>query len=124
MANKTLYSRLGGYDAIASVVDDLITKMATDQRMAKYFVGHGDDSKKRIRQLQMDMISKATGGPSYYTGRDMKTVHKGLGIDGTEWQLAIIYIRKILENLNVENADQEEVLSLLNSIKGDIVEKP
>jgi len=124
MANKTLYSRLGGYDAIAAVVDDLMTKMATDQRIAKYFVGHSEDSKKRIRQLQIDMISQATGGPSFYLGRDMKAVHKGLNIDGTEWQLAINYIVKILDNFNVGDAEQKEVLTLLNAIKGDIVEKP
>jgi hemoglobin len=124
MARTTLYNKLGGYDAVAAVVDDLMIKMATDQRLAKYFAGHSEDSKKRIRQLQVDMISQATGGPSFYLGRDMKTVHKGLNIDGTEWQLAISYIIHILNNFKVEDADQKEVFALLNSIKGDIVEKP
>jgi hemoglobin len=124
MSSLTLYSRLGGYDAIAALVDNLNTKMATDQRIAKYFVGHGEDSKRRIRQLQIDMISHATGGPSFYLGRDMREVHKGLGIDGTEWQLAIIHIRGILDGLSVDAVDQAEVLKLLNGIKGDIVEKP
>lgn len=124
MARTTLYSRLGGYDAIAAVVDDLMMRMATDQRLAKYFVGHSEDSKRRIRQLQIDMISQATGGPSFYAGRDMKTVHKGLNIDGTEWQLAITHIVHILDNFKVEDADQKEVLALLNGIKGDVVEKP
>jgi hemoglobin len=124
MARTTLYNKLGGYDAIAAVVDDLMMKMATDQRLAKYFVGHSEDSKKRIRQLQVDMISQATGGPSFYLGRDMRTIHKGLNIDGTEWQLAITYIIHILNNFKVEDADQKEVLTLLNSIKGDVVEKP
>ncbi len=124
MARTTLYSRLGGYDTIAAVVDDLMMKMTTDQRLAKYFVGQCDDSKKRMRQLQMDMISQATGGPSLYMGRDMKTVHKGLKIDGTEWQLTISYLIGILDKFNVEDADQKEVFALLNGIKGDIVERP
>jgi len=52
----TLYERLGGYDAIAAVVDSLMVRLADDRRLVKYFAGHGDDSKKRLRQLQVDMI--------------------------------------------------------------------
>ncbi len=34
---KTLYERLGGYDAIASVVDSLMVRLKGDARLAKYF---------------------------------------------------------------------------------------
>lgn len=124
MANASLYERLGGYSAIAAVVDDLMMKFVSDPQLAKYFAGHGEDSKRRLRQLQVDMICQATGGPCFYLGRDMKSVHKGIGINGTEWQTAITHILGVLDNFNVPDAEQKEVLALLNSIKGDIVEKP
>ncbi|NPV63276.1 MAG: group 1 truncated hemoglobin [Methanotrichaceae archaeon] len=124
MAGTKLYERLGGYNAIAAVVDSLMAKMGEDARISRYFVGHGDDSKRRLRQLQMDMICEATGGPCFYTGRDMKAVHKGLGISGTEWQTMISYLIGILENFGVAETEQKEVLSLLSGLKGDIVEKP
>jgi len=124
MADASLYKRLGGYNVIAAMVDDLMMRMTTDPKLAKYFAGHSEDSKKRLRQLQVDMVCQATGGPSFYLGRDMKTVHKGIGINGTEWQTAITHIIGVLDNFKVENAEQKEVLAFLNSIKGDIVEKP
>jgi hemoglobin len=120
----TLYERLGGYDAIAAVVDSLMVRLGDDRRLAKYFAGHGDDSKKRLRQLQVDMICQATGGPCIYLGRDMLVVHKGLGIDGIDWQTAITHLIGVLDSFNVSDELQKEVLRLLNSIKSDIVEKP
>lgn len=124
MAKTSLYERLGGYNAIAAVVDSVMVRMTTDPQLARYFAGHGEDSRKRLRQLQLDMICQATGGPCFYPGRDMKTVHKGMGINGSEWQAAITNIIGVLDNFNVPDAEQKEVLALLNSIKGDIVEKP
>src|SRR2546425_11443264 len=47
---KSLYQRLGGYDAIAAVVDDFITRLATDPRFERFFSGFSIDSKKRLRQ--------------------------------------------------------------------------
>jgi len=120
----TLYERLGGYDAIAAVVDSLMVRLAEDRRLAKYFAGHGDDSKKRLRQLLVDKICQATGGPCIYLGREMPVVHKGLGIDGADWQTAISHLIGVLDSFQVSDDLQKEVLRLLNSIKSDIVEKP
>ena len=50
-AEKSLYQRLGGYDAIAAVVDDFIGRLLNDPQLTRFFTGHGTDSKKRIRQL-------------------------------------------------------------------------
>src|ERR1700675_5149162 len=78
-AQDSLYKRLGGYDALAAVTDDFLGRLATDQQFSKFFVGHSADSIKRIRQLIVDQLCAATGGPCVYTGRDMKTAHAGLG---------------------------------------------
>src|SRR5919204_4331526 len=85
---KSLYQRLGGYDAIAAVVDDFITRLATDKQFERFFTGFSDDSKKRLRQHILDQFCKAAGGPCVYMGRDMKTTHKGLGITEADWNAA------------------------------------
>ena len=46
----SLYTQLGGYDALAAVTDDFITRLATDPSLAKFFTGLNDESKKRVRQ--------------------------------------------------------------------------
>jgi hemoglobin len=54
--DKTLYQRLGGYDAIAAVTDEFIGRLATDEHEKRFFVGFSTDSKMRIRQLIVDLI--------------------------------------------------------------------
>ncbi len=121
---KTLYEKLGGYDAIAAVVDGLMVRLIEDPRLGRYFAGHGDDSKKRLRQLQKELICQSMGGPCLYLGRDMSTVHKGLGIDGTDWQKTITHLVGVLDSLKVPDELQKEILTMMNDIKSDIVEKP
>ncbi|MCJ7444493.1 MAG: group 1 truncated hemoglobin [Methanotrichaceae archaeon] len=123
MAGKTLYERLGNYNAISAVVDAMMRRMAGDARLSKYFIGHGENSKKRLRQFQVNMICEATGGPCFYTGRDIKTVHKGLGINGEDWQVLISHILSVLETFKVPEAEQTELMSLISNLKSDIVEK-
>ena len=120
----TLYERLGGYGVIAAVVDGLMARIADDKRLEKYFVGHGDNSKKRLRQMLVEMICQLTGGPCFYLGRDMLTVHKGMGINGSEWQVFITHLIGELDSFKVPDEEQKDLLKLLNSIKNDIVEAP
>lgn len=43
MENKTLYLRLGGNDAIAADVNDLLPRVRSDERIARYWHHRGDD---------------------------------------------------------------------------------
>uniref|UniRef100_A0A7C5AKX4 Group 1 truncated hemoglobin n=1 Tax=Desulfobacca acetoxidans TaxID=60893 RepID=A0A7C5AKX4_9BACT len=122
-ANPSLYQRLGGYDAIAAVVDDFFARMMQDPQLNRFFIGHSHDSKRRIRQLTVDMISEATGGPSFYTGRTMKVSHEGLGITENDWDLSVRYLKETLAKFQVPAREQEEVLSFIGRLKEGIVEK-
>jgi len=77
----TLYKRLGGYDAIAAVADDLLVRLQTDPRLARFWQHRSEDSLLREKQTLINFLCASAGGPLYYVGRDMKVSHKGLGID-------------------------------------------
>ena len=119
----SLYKRLGGYDAIAAVTDDFIMRLATDKQLGRFFVGASDNSKKKIRQLVIDQLCAATGGPCLYLGRDMKTVHKGLGITEDDWNIAVKHLVATLNKFKVPEAEQKELAGALMGLKADIVEK-
>lgn len=120
---KSLYQRLGGYDAIAAVTDDFIGRMAADKMLSRFFVGHSEDSLKRIRQHVIDQLCMASGGPCTYTGRDMKTSHKGMGISEAEWNAAAAHLVATLDKFKVPEKEKSEVLAAVSSFKKDIVEK-
>ena len=120
---KSLYDRLGGYDAIAAVVDDFITRLATDQRFQRFFTGFSNDSKKRLRQHILDQFCAAAGGPCVYMGRDMKTTHTGLGITEDDWNAAAKHLVEALDKYKVPKAEKDELLAFVVTQKKDIVEK-
>lgn len=122
-AGESLYKRLGGYDAIAAVTDDFIGRLVADPSLAKFFTGHGTDSKQRIRQHVIDFLCSATGGPCIYKGRDMKTTHAGLGITDADWNTAGKHLVATLDKFKVPPKEKDEVLKATEGLKKDIVEK-
>lgn len=123
MKGDSLYKRLGGYDALAAVTDEFITRLATDKDVGRFFVGASENSKMRIRQLVVDQLCAATGGPCVYIGRDMKTAHKGLGITEKDWDIAVKHLGATLDKFKVPKKEQDEVVAALSGLKKDIVEK-
>lgn len=120
----SLYKRVGGYDAVAAVVDDFVPRLAGDPKLAKFFGGHAADSLKRIRQLVVDQLCMAMGGPCIYLGRDTKTAHAGLGITAADWDIAVGHLKATLAKLKVPAKETDEVLALATTLRKDIVEKP
>jgi hemoglobin len=121
---KTLYERLGGYDAIAAVTDDFIGRMVGDPQLEPFFAGHSTDSLGRIRQQVVEQLCAATGGPCVYTGRDTKTAHAGLGISEGNWNAGVTHLVATLDKFKVPKAEKDELLAIASSLKKDIVEKP
>lgn len=121
---KSLYQRLGGYDAIAAVSDDFIGRLAKGKLLSRFVVGLSDDSKKKLRQHLVDFLCSATGGPCLYLGRDMKTAHTGLGITEADWQEGVDALVATLDKFKVPDKEKSDVLGAVSGLKKDIVEKP
>ena len=121
---ESLYKRLGGYDALAAVTDDFLGRLAADPQLKRFFAGHSTDSLKRIRQLIVDQLCAATGGPCVYIGRDMKTAHAGMGISEADWETSVKHLVATLDKFKVPATEKGEVLAAISSMKGDIVAAP
>jgi hemoglobin len=123
MMKKSLYERLGGYNAVAAVVDDFVGRLVADRQFERFFVGHSNDSKKRIRQHIVDQFCAAAGGPCVYTGRTMKDSHVGLNITEADWDAAAKHLVATLDKFKVPEPEKNELLAFVNTLKADIVEK-
>lgn len=120
---KSLYERLGGYDAVAAVVDDFVGRLVQDPQFAKFFAGFSNDSKKRIRQHIVDQFCAAAGGPCLYTGRDMRTTHQGIGITEADWNAAAKHLVASLDKFKVPKREKDDLLAFVSGLKKEIVEK-
>ena len=120
----TLYERLGGVFAIATVVDDFIDRIMDDPRLnanAKVNEAHHKVTPAGFKYLVTEQVCEATGGPQRYTGRTMVDSHAHLEITEGEWSAFLDDFRQTLDKFNVPAAEQAELFAIVESTKGDIV---
>jgi hemoglobin len=122
VVTESLYQRLGGYEAIAAATDELLARLQGDPHLGDYWKGASLNNQRRARQLIVDFMVEAAGGPAYYTGRDMKTSHVGMHIDERDWKLFMHHAAGTLEHFDVPSREKEEVLEFFTSLKDEIVE--
>jgi len=122
MTEKTLYERLGGYDAISAVVKDLLPRLMSDSRLGRFWENRGADGINREEQLLIDFLCSSAGGPLLYTGRDNKTSHKGMGISESDWEKFIGHLNATLEKFELPQQEHSDVIGFIESTKADIVE--
>ena len=66
--SKSLYTRLGGYDAITAVVEDLLPRLVNDAQLGRFWQNRGADGMRREKQLLIDFLCASAGGPSVLHG--------------------------------------------------------
>ncbi len=122
MSDKTLYERLGGYDGITAFVNDLMPRIRADSQLGRFYQYRGEDGVEREQQLLIDFLCSNAGGPVYYTGRDMKLLHKGMKINESDWSALMDHTGDTMEALNVAGQERDDVVAFVSSLKEDIVE--
>jgi hemoglobin len=119
----SLYTPLGGYDAIAAVVDDLLARLRSDELLRRFWTSpRSVDTLNRERQLALDFIASAAGGPTIYLGRDMKLSHKGMGITKADYAAFMRCLAVTLDTFEVPALERSEVVAFATSLEPEIVE--
>jgi len=119
---KTLCERLGGYDAISAVANDLLPRLQTDPQLGRFWAHRGEDGVKREKQLLIDFLCTSAGGPVYYRGRDMVLTHRGMRISEKDWNVFLGHAAATLAKFQVPEAEQRDVVAFVQSLKKQIVE--
>lgn len=119
---KSLYDRLGGYDAISAVATDLIGRLRADAQLGRFWAHRGEDGIAREKQLLIDFLCSSAGGPVYYRGRDMVITHRGMRISESDWSVFLGHAGATLAKFEVPETERNEVVSFVLGLKKEIVE--
>ena len=122
MSTKTLYERLGGYDAISAVANDLLPRLRNDPQLGRFWAYRAEDSIQREKQLLIDFLCASAGGPMYYRGRDMALTHRGMRISDGDWNVFLGHAAATLAKFQVPEAEQRDVVAFVQSLKKECVE--
>lgn len=118
-ATRSLYDRLGGKSAITAVVDTFVARVAADARINKKFAR---SNIPRVKAMLVEQICAQTGGPCTYTGRTMKEAHRAMGVTDGEFGALVEDLVAALSHFKVPKPEQDELLTALGTMRGDIVE--
>lgn len=119
-ADKSLYERLGGKDALIAVVNELWAVVFADQRIN----GRFSRTKPDIFGSQLvDFLCQAAGGPCQYKGQDMKRAHAGMQLSEAEFIALAEDTVAVLDKFKVPAGEKNEVMGLFGSLKGDVIRR-
>ena len=120
---KTLYERLGGYDAISAVVDEFLQRVWDDPTVGRFFVGMGTDTRNQLRQKNKNLLCFNTGGPCRKINRSLKVTHEGLGITDKEFDIVVNHLADTLNEFKVPAREQQELMTKVGKLRAYIVER-
>lgn len=119
---KSLYTRLGGYDAVSAVVNEFSDRLFVDARVKRHFGGMSNHSKVRFKQLNTTLVCAATGGPCNYLGRSMIQAHHGMKITDGDFGVVAGTLLQVLKDFKVPGRERTDLMNVVGSLKGQVVE--
>lgn len=123
LTGTSLYDQLGGLVGITAVINDFIPIVAADNRISRYFTETIREGRvARLKELLIQQIAEASGGPVRYTGGDMKTVHQGMGISATAFIALVQDLTMAMDKNMVPDGPKTTLLNALAPMSADIVE--
>jgi hemoglobin len=120
--NRSLYERLGGYDAISAVVDVFLKKVWEDQIVGRFFVGMGTDTRNQLRQKNKNLMCANTGGPCKKINRPLAEAHVGLGITDKEFDIVAGHLGTTLKEFKVPQKEYDELMAKVGGLRSYVVE--
>lgn len=121
---RSLYERLGGYDAIHAFAAAALRKAFSHPVIAHYWQQMSESSFHREHINFVDFLSAEWGGKAKYRGRDMITAHRGMGVTEAHWQAMFDCLYACYEDFNIPTELRVEINATFQKFKPHIVGSP
>jgi hemoglobin len=121
--STSLFEQLGGEAAVDAAVDVFYKKVLEDHRIYRFF-DNVDMEKQAAKQKAF--LTMAFGGPSHYSGKDLRAGHAKLfkmGLDDSHFNAVLENLEATLIELGVEKELVEQVNALAETTRHDVLGK-
>lgn len=118
--SATLYERLGGHDAIAAIVNDLV-----DAHVRNPIIGtrYANVDLEKAKRKATEFMCAGTGGSEEYTGEGLVKVHQGMNVSERELVAAMDDLADVLEKHKVGDRENDEIVGIFMKLKNDVLHK-
>jgi len=120
---SSIYEQIGGEAAVDAAVDIFYRKVLSDDRISAYFE---TVDMERQAAKQKAFLTMVFGGPSKYTGKDMRNAHAHLvakGLNDTHFNAVIEHLGATLKELNVPDALIGQMAAIAESTRNDVLSR-
>lgn len=115
--DKSLYERIGGEKKLERLLDRFYDRVTSDPEIGHYFTHVSMD---KLKLMQHEFFTMATGGPVTYSGRPLSHVHRHLAIKRREFQRFTEHLITTLEEEGISEKDVYEIIAKVNLYADDI----
>jgi hemoglobin len=116
-----LYGTIGGRLKIKAAVDSFYERVLADPLLRPYFEGFDMEG---LRERQSMFVSMLLGGRVVYTGRNIHDAHmkpRKMGITEVHFSAFLRHFRAALEEVGVEREKLQEIMTLLEASRGQVL---
>lgn len=117
-ANGAMLAAFGGKGGIDRLVADFVKLNLADPRIGDIFKGQ---DLVRLHRTLNEQFCYILAGDCSYTGRDMKTAHKELGVQGKDMNALVENLQTAMQRARVPFTAQNAFLSKLAPMRGAVV---
>jgi hemoglobin len=121
--DKTLYEEIGGKDAVDQAVIVFYEKVLSDDRIKHFF--DGVNMKLQIAK-QKSFLTFVFGGPSKYSGKNMRDGHAHLierGLNESHFDAVMENLATTLQELNIPENLIAQAAAIAMSVKDDVLNR-
>ena len=121
--NPTLFEKIGGKDTVEKASHFLYVNILRDHRIKHFF--EDVDIEKQKRKMTA-FLTYIFGGPSLYTGKDMRRAHKNAvknGLNDDHVDAMMECVRDALDELDIENNTINEVTKTIEMHRDDVLNR-
>jgi hemoglobin len=119
-AGDALWRAFHGSDGVARIVDDLVARNQADPRISDIF---RNQDLVRLRRTLKEQFCYILGGGCDYTGRDMRSAHKDMGIQRADMAALVENLQAAMRREGVSFAAQNRLLAKLAPMHRDVVQR-
>lgn len=120
-ADDSLYRAWGEKAGIQAVMQDFVTRLQADARMAPFF--KNTNREHLVTQLT-EQLCQQSGGPCTYKGVPMKEAHESMDIGRRDFNALVEVLQQSMEAKGIPFAAQNAMLARLAPMHRDIINRP
>ena len=114
---RPVFDQFGGEPGLVALMDLFMTRLVADPRTRRFFE---NADQVAVKKHLVEQFCAILGGGCAYTGRDMRSAHKGFDIDRAQFNALVEDLQQAMTEKGVPFRAQNKLLAKLAPMHRDI----